>query len=194
MSGHPLQRFQGALAAAGARRLESLTASDPDCVTAGVVTGLRQLKTKRGDRMAVFSLEDEAAKLEVVVFPEAYGKFGRLVADDAMLVVRGKYERDEESSRMVAAEITPLDVVRERAVREVEIRLVDRSLAKQAMRDLASVLDRHPGDRRVSVVVEVNGGPHALRVRAATARRIKPSDVFVRDVEALVGAGTVVLK
>jgi hypothetical protein len=33
-----------------------------------------------------------------------------------------------------------------------------------------------------------------LRVRAATARRIRPSDHFVRDVEAIGGAGCVVLK
>jgi DNA polymerase-3 subunit alpha len=194
MSGHPLQRFQAALAAAGARRLESLTASDPDCAIAGIVTGLRPLKTKRGDRMAVFSLEDETAKVETVVFPECFGKFGRFIVDDAMLVVRGKYERDEESSRLVAAEITPLEVIRDRAVREVEIRLVDRGLARQGLRELAEVLDRHAGDRRVSVIVETSGGPHPLRVRAATARRIKPSDLFVRDVEAVCGSGTVLLK
>ena len=61
-------------------------------------------------------------KVEAVVFPEAFAQFGGLVVDDAMLLVRGKYERDEETSRLVVAEITPLDVVRERAVREVEIR------------------------------------------------------------------------
>jgi len=33
-----------------------------------------------------------------------------------------------------------------------------------------------------------------MRVRAATARRIKPSDLFVRDVEAVCGAGSVMLK
>jgi hypothetical protein len=61
------------------------------------------------------------------------------------------------------------------------------------MRELADVLERHPGDRRVSLVVEVNGGA-PLRVRAATARRIRPSDMFVRDVEAVCGAGSVLLK
>jgi DNA polymerase-3 subunit alpha len=193
MSGHPLQRYAEAIAVVGARRIQDMTQSEADCALAGVVTGLRQLKTKRGDRMAVFSLEDEVAKVEAVVFPEAYARYGALVADDAMLLVRGKYERDEESSRLVVAEITPLDAVREKAVRGVEIRLSGKGLARPVMRELASVLERHPGDRRVSVIVEVNGGTH-LRVRAATARRIRPSDTFVRDVEAVCGAGSVVLK
>ena len=32
------------------------------------------------------------------MFPEAFGKLGGLVVADAMLLVRGKYERDEESA------------------------------------------------------------------------------------------------
>src|SRR4029453_18237221 len=102
-----------------------------------------------------------------------------------------KYEREEETDigRLVVAEITTLDVVRERAVKSVEIRLRGKGLAKSLMRDLATLLDRYPGDRRVSVVVEINGGPTLLRVRAATARRIRPSDHFIRDVEALCGRG-----
>jgi DNA polymerase III subunit alpha len=194
MSGHPLQRYAEAIAVAGARRLQDLTQSEADVAIAGVVAGLRPLKTKRGDRMAVFSLEDEVAKVEAVVFPEAFSRFGGLVVSDAMLVVRGKYERDEEGSRLVVAEITPLDVVREKAVRAVEIRLAGRGLTKTALRDLAGVFEKFPGDRRVSVVVEVREGAASMRVKAATARRIKPSDTFVREVEAVCGAGSVMLK
>jgi hypothetical protein len=79
-------------------------------------------------------------------------------------------------------------------VREVEIRLAGAALGKDTMRVLADVLDRHAGDRRVSFVMDLNGrGPH-VRVRAGTARRIKPSDQFVRDVESVCGAGSVMLK
>ncbi len=67
-------------------------------------------------------------------------KYGGLIADDAMLLVRGKYERDEETSRLVVAEMTPLDVVRDRAVREVEIRLsAAMASASEAMRALVGV-------------------------------------------------------
>jgi DNA polymerase-3 subunit alpha len=194
MTGHPLQRYAEAIAAVGGRRLSDLTQSEADCAIAGIVTGLRSLKTRRGDRMAVFMLEDESAKVEAVVFPEAFGRFGGLAVDDAMVLVRGKYERDDESSRLVVSEITPLEVVREKAVRGVEIVLAGRGLDRPVMRELAGVLERHQGDRRVSVVVSVNGGARTLRVRARTARRIRPSDGFVRDVEALCGAGSVVLK
>jgi DNA polymerase-3 subunit alpha len=194
MSGHPIYRYATALTAAGARRPSELTASEPDCAVGGVVSGIRQLKTRRGDRMAVCSLEDDLAKVEAVVFPETFARFGDLVVDDALLLARGKYERDDETSRLVVSELTPLDLVQERSVREVVIHLNGRGLARNQMRRLAGVLERHPGDRRVSFVVDVAGGERPLRVRAATARRIKPSEHFVRDVEALCGAGSVTMR
>jgi DNA polymerase-3 subunit alpha len=192
MSGHPLARFAEILAAAGAKRLTDMTQGEPDIAFGGVVTGLRPLKTKKGDRMCVFMLEQETAKVEAVVFPEAFSKFGGMVVDDAMLLVRGKFEMDD-TMRLVVSEITPLDVIRERAVQQVEIHLNGRGFGREKMLALADVLDRYPGDRRVRVVVSVNGSVN-LRVPISTARRIRPSDAFVKDVEALCGAGAVVLK
>jgi DNA polymerase-3 subunit alpha len=193
MSGHPLQRYADVLAAAGARRLGAMTQSEADCLIGGIVTGIRHLKTKKGDRMAVFTLEDEAAAVEVVTFPEAFTRYGSLIAADAMLVVRGKYERDEESARLVTSEIMLLEGLRERSVREVEIRLSGGKLERAAMRDLAGVFERHRGEQPVSLIVELNGTT-GMRIRTGTARRIRPSDHFIRDVEAICGAGSVVLK
>jgi DNA polymerase-3 subunit alpha len=194
MSGHPLYLYAGVLAAVGARRLADITQSVGDCTVGGVVTGLRPLKTRRGDRMAVFTLEEEAAKVETVVFPETFARCGSLLADDAMVLVRGKFERDEESSRLVAAEVTPLDVVRDRAVREVEILLAGRRVEREMMHRLGAAFERHAGDRRISFVVEVNGQRQPLYVRIAVGSRVKPTDRFVKDVEAICGTGSVTLK
>ena len=38
----------------------------------GIVAACRQLKTRKGDRMAVFTLEDAQGSVEIVAFPEAY--------------------------------------------------------------------------------------------------------------------------
>jgi DNA polymerase-3 subunit alpha len=95
MSGHPLERFAADLKVFGARRIGELTTSEADIWVGGIVSGLRPLKTKKGDRMAVFMLDDIAGNLEVVVFPETFARHGSLVEPDAMLLVRGKLEKDE---------------------------------------------------------------------------------------------------
>jgi DNA polymerase-3 subunit alpha len=194
MSGHPLQRYAAVIAGAGAKTPSGLAQSMPDCAVAGVVTGLRPLKTKKGDRMCVFMLEDEASKVEVVVYPEAFARFGGSAVDDAMVLVKGKYERDEDSSKVVAAELVLLDLVRDKAVREVEILVSGGDVRRDALKRLDGVFERHAGDRPVMFVIDLNGGKDHCRVRVGTARRIRPSEPFVRDVEAICGGQSVVLK
>ena len=114
MSGHPLDRFGEELKAFGAQRVAELTESMADVWVAGIVSGLRPLKTKKGDRMAVFMLDDVAGSVEVVVFPETFGKHGSVIEADAMLLVRGKFEKDDESARIVATELLPIATLKER--------------------------------------------------------------------------------
>jgi DNA polymerase III subunit alpha len=197
MSGHPVQRYAEALQIAGAKRLVEMVQAEADVSTAGIVTGIRQLKTKRGDRMAVFMLDDEGGKVEVVVFPEAFARFGGFIVNDALLLVRGKFEKDDDTSSLKAAELVPLDVIRDRAIREVLVTVAAKQGTKEFANTLMTVFDRHPGDRRVSIVIASgpsDGVPDGMRVKTLIQRKVRPSDLFIRDVEALCGAGSVELK
>ena len=193
MSGHPLERFSEELKTFGAQRIADLAQSLPDVWVGGIVSGLRPLKTKKGDRMAVFMLDDIAGGLEVVVFPEAFSKSGHVIAADAMLLVRGKLEKDDETARIVASELQPISLLKERTTREVVIHLNVPS--RNTMEALAELLSRHRGDRRVLLELDVkkNGGP-GLRVRADVAQRVRPSEKLVEEVEQLCGSGSVVLR
>jgi DNA polymerase-3 subunit alpha len=161
---------------------------------AGIVGGLRPLKTKKGDRMAVFMLEDIAGSLEVVVFPETFSKHGAIIEADAMLLVRGKFEKDEESARIVATELQPIAALRERTTREVIIHLHDGQQGRTTFEQLAELLARHRGDRRVLLELDVKGNDRSLRVRSEVAQRVKPTERLVTEVEQLCGAGSVELR
>ena len=142
--------------------------------------------------MAVFMLDDVAGSVEVVVFPETFLKHGALVESDAMLLVRGKLEKDEESARIVATELMPIATLKERTTKEVIIHL-RQPQARTMLEALAELLSRHRGDRRVSLELDVNG-PRPLRVRADVAQRVRPSEKLVAEVEQICGAGAVELR
>jgi DNA polymerase III subunit alpha len=195
MSGHPIDRFADELAAFGAKRLDALTASEADVAVGGIAGAVRALKTRKGDRMAVFPLEDVGGAIEVVVFPDAFQKFGSLVVADAMLVVRGKFEKDDESARLVASEILPISSLRERIAREVAIRLSVPPHGRPTFEALAELLARHRGDRRVSLELDVRSQTGPMRVVADVGQvRVRPSEKLVAEVEALCGSGTVTLR
>ncbi len=194
MSGHPLDRFADDLKLFGARRLAELTTSEADVWLGGIVSALRPLKTKKGDRMAVFMLDDVAGNLEVVVFPETFARHGALIEADAMLLVRGKLEKDEESARIVATELMPIAQLKEKTTREVAIHLAVPPHGRPTFEALAELFARHRGDRRVSLELDVSGRPRPLRVRADVAQRVRPSEKLVAELERLCGAGTVELR
>ncbi len=59
----------------------------------GVVTSLQRKWTKKGDLMAVFALEDLQTSVEVMVFPKTMTDHGHMLADDAVVTVRGPGRR-----------------------------------------------------------------------------------------------------
>src|SRR2546430_741028 len=77
----------------------------PDTSVGGIIASCRQLKTRKGDRMAVFTLEDAVGTVEVVVFPEAYQKAAGLIEAGTLVLVRGTLERDDEAVRILASEV-----------------------------------------------------------------------------------------
>jgi len=148
--------------------------------------------------MAVFTLEDSQANVEVIAFPETYQKASALIEAGTLVLVRGKLERDEETARVLASEILPLDSVRERVAREVAIR-VKMPADRELFEALGVVFSRHRGDRRVSFEMEVPQGTSSskpLRVRAdvSTQIRVHPSATLIAEVEQIVGLGAVSLR
>src|SRR5260370_22076982 len=99
-----------------------------------------------------------------------------------MVLVRGKLEKDDESVRILASEIVPIDTVQERGTREVAIRVkmpANRGIFEQ----LGEVFSRHRGDRRIAVQIDLPSAPRRLRVRAEVA-----SQLLGRPCPALVAA------
>ena len=129
--------------------------------------------------MAVFMLDDVAGNVEVVVFPETFGKHGSLIEADAMLLVRGKLEKDDESARIVATELLPVvgaagahdarggDPSLRAAARPPDVRGAGRAVVAASRRP-----PRLPGARRRR---EGEAQRRAARVKVDVSQRVSPS-------------------
>ncbi|HET9359354.1 MAG TPA: DNA polymerase III subunit alpha [Vicinamibacterales bacterium] len=164
-----------------------------DVAIGGIVFGLRALKTRKGDRMCVFSLEDATGSIEVVVFPDAFKQHGHVVENGRSVLVHGRYERDEDSIRVLASEIVPIEMVQERLARLVAIRVSMPPHGRATFERLLELLAQHKGDRRVAFVI-LEQDRH-LRVTAdVSGIKVRPSERLVSEVEKICGAGSVNLR
>ena len=68
-------------------------------VLAGIVSGLRIQQTRRG-RMAIITLDDGSAQIEMTVFNEVFEANRPWIREDELLVVRGKATLDEYSGNV----------------------------------------------------------------------------------------------
>ncbi|HEX5108048.1 MAG TPA: DNA polymerase III subunit alpha [Vicinamibacterales bacterium] len=168
-----------------------------DISIGGIVSALRPLKTRKGDRMCVFMLEDATGSVEVVVFPDAFKQYGHAASDNGqMVLVKGRFERDDESARILATEIVPLEMVRERLAKLVAIRLSTPPHDRGTFERLWDVFAQHKGDRPIAFDVELQGASGRLRVKidVNTQIRVRPSEELVSEVEKICGAGSVSLR
>jgi DNA polymerase-3 subunit alpha len=114
----------------------------------GVITNLARKYTKKGDLMAVFTLEDLGGAIEVMVFPKVMQDQGFKLADDALVLVRGRVDGREDVAKLMCLDVTVLEAVSE-ATAPLRIR-VNPSVASEEMIDnLKKLLVDHPGETPV---------------------------------------------
>jgi DNA polymerase-3 subunit alpha len=132
----------------------------------------------------------------VIVFPEAFKQYGHLGENGNMVLVKGKFERDDESARIVAAEILPIELVREKLATAVAIRVTTPPADRAMFERLWDVFAQHKGDRRIVFDVEVREAERRLRMKVDvnSTIRVRPSERLVSEVERICGAGSVSLR
>ena len=75
----------------------------------GIITGKKTKTTKSNNLMAFVTLEDLYGIMEIIVFPTILAKYGELLADENIVLVRGRISiREEEQPKIICEEVSPL--------------------------------------------------------------------------------------
>jgi DNA polymerase III subunit alpha len=121
----------------------------------GVITGLQVKWTKRGEQMAVFTLEDLESAVEVTVFPKTMAQCGAVIVDDSVVTVRARLDRRDEQPKLIATEIVAF-AGSPAGTEPLLLRLPLASLTASALDKLKEVLAVHHGP--VPVHLYLSGG------------------------------------
>ena len=101
VSEHPLERVRAELRRKTDCALTDLERRrDGEFVTVGgIVSGLKQVTTKRGEPMVFVTLDDPTGSAEVVVFNSTYAAARELLEADRVLVVKGRVDHKQAGRR-----------------------------------------------------------------------------------------------
>ena len=194
LSGHPLLDYTDVLeqfaSADTARIRDGLVGGE---VTMGaVVTAPRKVKTRKGDWMIHFVLEDLLGTIEATAFPEATRKHGDLLTGDRPVLVKGKVESDDERVKMLVSEVLPLDEVAERMARRVFLRIEGEGPSAEELASFKLKVERrfHGEECEIHFDCRLPDGIRAI-VRPNAFLRVRPSRAFTELCEEVFGAGSV---
>jgi DNA polymerase-3 subunit alpha len=195
ITSHPLARYADELRSYSTANAETLddVPEDRQVKLCGIIAQLKITTTKRGDKMAYLTLEDLQGTIEILVFPDLYKKTSAILAPDTPLLVTGFVDKGEKGAKVKAMSIEPLANVREQVTRRVDICLNSTGLTSQDLQRLKEILLRHRGSCPVYLRLGMpNQSESTIAVNEEV--RIKPTDLFITDVEREFGKGTVVLR
>src|SRR5262249_59221765 len=74
----------------------------------GLVSALREINTKNGNRMGFATIEDVEGSIEVTVFPELFRQSVTHLKSGAPILVRGKVEGTTTARKLLADDVRPL--------------------------------------------------------------------------------------
>jgi len=122
ISDHPLKQLQESAKMLAPISLSDLGERVPrseavrqegDSISAIVMlTAVKAVTTKKGDRMAIITIEDLTGHSEAVVFPKSFERIGDLIVPDARLMVWGKVDRRDDQVQFIIDDAESIETVR----------------------------------------------------------------------------------
>jgi len=156
-------------------------------VLAGIVAGLRIQQTRRG-RMAVVTLDDGSAQVELTVFNEIYEASRPWIREDELLVVRGKASLDEYSGNMRVSADELLDFASARSSFAQQLAL--RCDGKVGVAQLKKLFTPYR-DGKCPVQIHYSNDDASCQLRLGEAWQVTLHDDLLRDLRELLQAENV---
>jgi len=121
-----------------------------------MIASIRPIMTRKGDKMAILTLEDLTGKCEAVLFPRTYQEVMEHVAEDNIVFVNGALDRRNERMQIIIESIVPIEPAIEKFTKQIQLRLPPGLPGSEFLSELKGILQEHPG-----------GCPLELRIRPA---------------------------
>src|SRR4051794_35441498 len=201
---HPLKRVREALKVkTDCVTSEVINQRDGDWVkVGGMITESKKIKTRSGSTMMFATLDDLDGAVEIVVFEKALAAAEGVIADDAIVLVRGrvdhkeagkvciivqdvdKFEPSEAEIEKAKAQVAKIAAQRPSAIK----RRVDAAqLPATVIDDLRELFERYPGDMEFVLIMRTRTGER--RLKFGDAYKVKGGDAgFKAELNSLLPA------
>jgi DNA polymerase III subunit alpha len=188
VSGHPLEKYASRL-----EEMKSVCLSEiegmrngKEITVAALIVGTRPMRSKKGARWAICTIQDMTGIQELLAFPEAFGKLENVLKPRVPLLMKVRVQVEEAGTRLSLQEARSMEGMGEKvAVAPVRIRMNLENLAGDMVDRLQDIFVSFPG--RNPVVFDIVR-PDGTIAEMATERRVKVSAELLTAIRDACGA------
>jgi len=175
VSGHPLEKYSSRLAEWNVVRLEEVEGqrNGKEIAVAALIVGARPMRSKKGARWAVFTIQDMTGVQELLAFPESFTKYEQTLKPGTPLLLKVRVQIEEAGTRLSLQEARRIQDIAERAAAQTEfrVRLSMDSMNEGTLDLLEKLFAGAPGTSQVVFELESPDGtlavvPSQQRVKA----------------------------
>lgn len=191
VSDHPLQGLEGLLSQHADQSITSIIADDGPhdgaiITISGMITSLsRRIAKASGNAYARAEIEDLGGSIEVMFFGQVYGPIASVLAEDLVVVVKGRLQRRDDGA--VALNCMELSVpdLSEGTNGPLQISMPTHKATEAVVTELGDVLRNHRGNSEVRLHLQ---GDTRTEVMALPVHlRVNPSPSLFGDLKVLLG-------
>ncbi len=155
---------------------------------AGIISSCNIKTTKKGDTMAMLTLEDFSGRFPVIVFPNSYREGIKDIYEDNVVAIDGRFSVDERESKIIAARIKTLST---QLPGEIYLRIPAYLENPLVQRELMQVFRKYKGDD--VVYLQLMGSHKIIKTKAEFWVDSKDTG-FIEAVKKILGADCIVKK
>jgi DNA polymerase-3 subunit alpha len=188
VSGHPLEKYGSLLKEMNVLSLEQVEGqrNGKELMVAGLIVGTRPMRSRKGARWAIFTLQDMTGVQELLTFPESFARLENVLKPGMPLLLKVKVQIEEAGTRLSLQEARRLQDMAQRAATpsEFRVRLDLRTLSENAMDQLEALFAKAPGP---SVVIFELRSPDGAVAMLQSQQRVRVQPELVEAVRQICG-------
>jgi len=193
ITGHPLSGHEDILEKfTNANSIDLKEKKDGETVRiGGIVRSSKTIKTKKkGDLMAFVTLEDLHGSFEATIFSSLYAKVHEFLSDDNPILVQGQLQKDENSVKLLADTVIPVDKAEETWTASVHFKLDITRTQRELLVKLKEIFKNHPGSCRAYIHL-LNPDKTDTIVALSDSMKLKAGLPLAREVNRFLGYNAV---
>ncbi len=183
VTGHPLMNFESIIREftnSSTSRLINMSSSTLVRLP-GMVKSIKEINTKKGDRMAFVTFEDLEGIVEVTVFSDLYALTRDILNSNEPLILAGVREGEPDAPKLLAQEVHLLKDAPRHFSKSVTVRISTLGTDSSQIRNLKNILSRYRG--KVPVKLSVTIPNRSETIISLGSSGCDPSEAFASEIK-----------